>query len=171
VSIRIFFQRSVCLWLVFCLAQGAFAQNPTDDDLPPDPGAISITRAQDLLFGAFSKTGSGGTVTVLNNGSRMATGGIVLLNLGQVYYPAIFEIEAPPGTIISILNGPDATLTGSNGGALTLTLGSCSPASPFTTTVASPGTTSVSIGGTLTVGASNPPGTYSGSFSVIVNYQ
>jgi hypothetical protein len=52
-----------------------------------------------------------------------------------------------------------------------LTLGSCSPASPFTTTVASPGTTSVSIGGTLTVGASNPPGTYSGSFSVIVNYQ
>jgi hypothetical protein len=170
VSIQIFLQRSVCLWLLVCLGQGAFAQNPTDDDLPPDPGSVSITRSQDLRFGAFSKSGSG-TITVSNSGMRTATGAIVLMNLGQVYYPAIFEIEAPVGTIITILNGPDATLTGSNGGTLTLTLGPCSPASPFTTTVASPGTTSVAIGGTLAVGASNVPGTYSGTFSVIVNYQ
>ncbi len=156
--------------MLVCTLQAALAQNPSDDD-PPDPGAISITRFQDLLFGAFSHTGAGGTVTVLANGSRSATGSVVLLSMGQVFYPAIFEIEAPEGTIISILNGPNATLTGSNGGTMTLTLGACSPASPFTTTVQPPGTTPVTVGGTLSVAAASPPGTYSGSFSIIVNYQ
>jgi hypothetical protein len=150
----------------------SFAQNPTDS-LPGDPGLVTIYTVQNMSFGAFTTTGGGGTVTVSNSGTRTVTGSVTPLNLGQAYYPSIFEIDAPAGTIISILNGPAATLTGSNGGSLSVAIGSSQPASPFSTTVIQPARTQVNIGGTLTVGnsASSPPGSYSGSISITFNYQ
>jgi hypothetical protein len=95
------------------------------------------------------------------------------LNFGVQFGQAIFEIDAPAGTIISILNGPDATLTGSNGGTMSLHLGNSYPASPFTTTVTPPARTPVSIGGTLTVGNAtvSPPGSYTGTIDITFNYQ
>lgn len=145
------------------LYSSAAAQPP-----PPRPIAVYVNPAQGLIFGAFFQGIAGGTVIIYPDGSRSVTGDIVQANLGIPYSPAIFEIEAQPGTLISILNGPDVTLNGSNGGALILHLGTSSTGSPFVTTVASPGRTQVRIGGTLTVGSplANPPGAYSGSFAV-----
>lgn len=158
--------------MLFTLLCGtARAQTPTDS-LPDDPGAIRfvVTKMQDISFGAFSRTGSG-TITISNTGIRSATGSVTLLSLGASYYQAIFAIEAPSGTVVTILNGPDVTLTGSNGGTATLQLGNSNPASPFATTATPPATNPVGIGGTLTVSGSSPPGTYSGTFSVTFNYQ
>jgi len=145
-----------------CFGQVA-AQPP-----PPRPIAVYVNPAQGLIFGAFFQGIAGGTVIVYPDGSRSVTGDVVQANLGIPYSPAIFEIEAQPGTLISILNGADVTLHGSNGGALILHLGSSSTGSPFITTVAPPGRTQVRIGGTLTVGSplANPPGAYSGTFAV-----
>ena len=150
----------------------SYGQDPTDS-LPPDPGAISVYNYQNMNFGAFTQGASGGTVILSTAGARSVTSTVVGLNMGVSYYQAIFEIEGPSGTIISILNGSDITLTGSNGGTATLHLGGSSPGSPFVTSVSPPSRTQVSIGGTLTIGNSSasPPGSYSGTFSVTFNQE
>ena len=159
--------------IVFCFVSiCCSAQTPTDS-LPGDPGGLYIYTTQNLAFGAFSHGNTGGTLIVGNDGSRSATGDVIALNLGYQYYNTIFDIEAPPGSIISITNGPDATLTGSNGGSMTLRLGSSYPATPFSTIVSPPSRTQVNIGGTITIGnnATSPPGIYTGTFYITFNYQ
>jgi len=166
IYIKLFFVTVFAFTSIFSLSQ-----TPTDL-LPGDPGGLYVYTTQNLAFGAMYHGNTGGTIAVANNGSRTVTGDVVALNLGVQYYNAIFEIEAPPGSIISILNGPDATLTGSNGGTMTLQIGSSFPASPFSTTLSPPSRTQVNIGGTLTVGnnAATPPGIYTGTFYVTFNF-
>jgi hypothetical protein len=145
--------------LVYC--SKAFAQEP-----PPRP--VQVTVVQNLAFGAFSLGASGGTVSVDYGGSRVATGDVVLLNLGFSFTAASFRLVGNAGTVVSIINGADVSLPGSNGGSMTLHIGSSNPSSPFVINVNPPDYTNLSIGGTLTVGntASNPPGSYSGSFEI-----
>jgi hypothetical protein len=131
---------------------------------PPVPIEVTVSLVQNLNFGAFCfGDGSGTTVIISSEGMRSSTGNILLLSSG--FSAALFDVEAIPGTLITIVNGPDATLTGSNGGTLTLKIGDSYPQSPLITTGEH---TWVTIGGTLIVGSSitNPPGSYSGFFSV-----
>lgn len=141
----------------------ANAQQP-----PPRPISIFVNPAQGLRFGAFTLGTTGGTVAVAASGVRTSTGDVVLLQLGYTFAPAIFEVDANPGTLIQIVNGPPAVLTGSNGGTLLLTIGSSSTGTPFIATATPPARTLVRIGGTLTVGnlLTNPAGQYSGMFNV-----
>lgn len=147
--------------LVFCLFQLRAASSQI----------TSVTTVQHMSFGAFSSSNNGGTVTISNTGSRSVTGDVIALNLGIAYLQAIFEVEAVPGTIVSITNGPAAVLTGSNGGSMSMQIGNADPQSPFITTVAPPGRTQIKIGGTLTVGdaVASPAGSYSGTFFVTFN--
>jgi len=146
----------------FCLP--VLAQEP-----PPRPVIVTFNDAQPLAFGAFSPGASGGTVTVAPSGTRSSAGDVVLLSMGFIYTPAMFYVRANPGTVLSVLVSPPVTLTGSSGGTLTLQVAGTLPASPFVTTLPWPQQTTVLIGGTLTAGniASNPPGTYTGNFTVI----
>lgn len=138
-------------------------------ELPPRPIAVYVNPAEGLNFGSVFQGVSGGTIIITPDGSRSATGDIIPADLGVPYFPAIFEIDANPGTLISILNGPDVLLSGSNGGSVSLHIGSASTGSPFITTVAPPGRTEVRVGGTLTIGSAlaNPAGDYNGTFTVI----
>lgn len=158
-ALRLLFYVSVLL----CTSLLAKAQPP-----PPRPLSIYVNPAQGLIFGAFFQGASGGTVVVYPDGSRSVTGSLVQANLGYPYSPAIFEVDANQGTVVSIMNGPDVTLTGSNGGTMSLHIGTANTGSVFVTTAASPSRTQVRIGGTLTVGTplANPSGNYSGTFSV-----
>lgn len=133
---------------------------------PPRP--ITLNVAQGLSFGAFAQGASGGSVIIYPNGTRSATGNIILIGLGFLYNPANFEVDANQGTLITIVNGLDATLTGSNGGSLTLHIGSSIPVSPFITSALPPTRNQVYVGGTLYVGSplAAPAGSYSGSFEV-----
>lgn len=137
-------------------------------ELPPRPMSVYVNPAQGLSFGAFYHGTTGGNVIIYPNGSRSVTGDVIQASMGSMYSPALFEIEANPGTLVSILNSPDVILSGSNGGTMTLHIGNADPGSPLITTALPPGHTLVSIGGTLTVGNSlaNPAGNYSGTFSV-----
>lgn len=150
-------------WLLLCTCMAGHAQPP-----PPRPLTIYVNPAQGLIFGAFFQGPTGGTVIIYPDGSRAVTGDLVQANLGYPFSPAIFEVDANPGTAISILNGPDAILTGSNGGSITLRIGSASTGPLFITSAIPPDRTQVRIGGTLTIGnrLANPAGAYSGSFSV-----
>jgi len=137
-------------------------------ELPPKPISIYANPAQGLIFGAFFQGPTGGSVIIYPDGSRSVTGSIIAANLGFSFSPAIFEVTANPGTLISILNGPDVMLNGSHGGSILLHIGSSSGGSPFIATATSPATTQVRIGGTLNMGSSlaNPSGDYSGFFSI-----
>jgi hypothetical protein len=148
------------------------AQSPTDS-VPKDPGSLSVYTVQNMSFGAFATGSTGGSVVLSSGGTRSATGTVLPLNMGVSFFQAIFEIEGPPGTVISILNGPDATLTGSNGGSMSLQIGTSNPAAPFSNTVPPPGRTLINFGGTLTVGnnVSTIPGSYTGTFYITFNQE
>ncbi len=126
-----------------------------------------------MHFGAFTQGAIGGSIVISPTGMRTATGDVVLLNMGVSFLEAIFEIEGIVGSNVSIVNGPNATLTGSNGGTMSMSIGAATPGSSFINNVAPPGRTPVHIGGTLYVGApaSNPPGTYSGTFYITFNQE
>jgi hypothetical protein len=157
--------------LLLCSYSG-FSQTDPTDSLPGDPAALVVYTVQNLSFGSFSQGGTGGTVVVSNTGSRSTTGSLLALNRGT-FHQAIFEVEVPASSIITVTNGPNATLNGSNGGSVSLAIGASSPASPFLTTAIPPARTTVNVGGTLTVGntASSPPGNYTGTFYVTFNIQ
>jgi len=136
-------------------------------EMPPRPITVTVITSQNLSFGNFAQGALGGTVSVSSSGMRSWSGNIVLLNGGSVS-PALFDVVANPGTLITIVNGSDVSLNGNNGGTLTLHIGTSSTGSPFITAAARPSPTHVYIGGTLTVGnpGANPPGDYSGTFQV-----
>ncbi|MHA4810545.1 DUF4402 domain-containing protein [Flavitalea flava] len=160
----IFLSKGIILLIsLFLFSVTTKAQQP-----PPRPIIIYVNPAQGLMFGAFFQGATGGTVTVYPDGSRSVTGSVTQANLGYIFSPAIYEVDANVGTVVSILNGPDVTLSGSNGGTISLHIGNSSTGSPFITTAISPARTQVRIGGTLTVGnpLANPSGSYSGMFSV-----
>lgn len=169
-TIKYFFTIKLQVTTVFSIALlliGSFA-NAQGPENPPRPVVIYVNPAQGLNFGAFYQGGSGGTVIVYPNGSRSTTGSVIQTSQGFSFSPAIFEVDAEPGTLVTILNGPDVTLTGSNGGTINLSIGNADPSSPFIATATSPSRTLIRIGGTLTIGnpLASPPGNYSGTFSV-----
>jgi hypothetical protein len=156
---------SMMILLILCpLSAGA-------QEMPPRPVAVYLD--QNLSFGAFSTGVSGGTVIMYTDGTRTATGSVMLVNMGFLYYPAIFSVETNPGNIVSILYGGDVILTGNNGGSMTVQLRDPEPPSPFVTTAIPPSRTLIYIGATLVVGnpLANPPGSYNGTFSIFFNQE
>ena len=154
------------LWMYFCFLACflAFHTQAKAQEKPPRPIEVRIDAAQQLNFGKFIPIGSGGTITVEHTtGSRSSFQGII--PVGFISSPARFIVDAEPGTVIRIVDIPDATLNGSNGGYLNLHFGEWSIPSPFITTSQY---TYISIGGTLTVGSlmANPAGLYNGMFQV-----
>jgi len=150
--------------LIFSVTLELKAQEP-----PPRPIRINAT-AQGLSFGAFYHGAGGGAVVILPTGSRSATGDVVLLGLAIPFSAALFQVHAHRGTVISILNGPDAILSGIPSGTMSLHIGSSNPASPFVSNVNFNVVIPLYIGGILTVGnsAANPPGSYTGTFDVTI---
>lgn len=135
---------------------------------PVHTAELVIENTQGLSFGTFV-AGNGGTVTVNSNGLRSADGGVVLIpsSYGTAAEftitgdgDATFTIELPANGFVKLTGpGPDMTVN------------------DFTRTPSaaevqlSPGgAQTLSVGGTLNVGSSQTPGAYSGTFTVIVNY-
>jgi hypothetical protein len=134
---------------------------------------LSVRAVSPMNFGAFTQGISSGTVTISPQNIRSATGSVILLNIsGYTSAAAVFEVNATKNTPIAIATGLTGTLTGSNGGSLELQIENTYPASPFTTATNVEWKV-IQVGGTLLIGppASNPPGTYSGTFNVTFVFQ
>jgi len=152
-------------WLMpFCLlvCLVTFVLQVEAQEMPPRP-IIVVRMNQQLNFGSIVSGQNGGRVKVDFNGGRQFISGDIIL-LSSTTSCAGFTVDAEPGTMINIVNGQDAILTGPKG-TVTLHLEDASTGNPFITTGTS---TDVYIGGTLIIGteAASPPGFYSGSFSV-----
>ncbi|MFZ4400309.1 MAG: DUF4402 domain-containing protein [Bacteroidales bacterium] len=140
--------------------------------------SVTVVATQAINFGAFclqTVASSGGTVQLDWQGNRSSTGQVVLLN-SDSYYPAIFEIQLCQGRTVIITYPPTTTLTGSNGGFLTLNIGPTEKGgngASFEVNNDCNFVTRLRVGGTLTVGnnSANPGGIYTGSFSITFNQQ
>jgi hypothetical protein len=145
----------VCL-LVFQIQCYAQEQPPR----PIDARITSIITLQQLNFGSVIPTGADGTVTVPSSfGPRTYLGNVLLLN--SFFSPALFEVEAIPGTVIAISYNTPLALTSSNGRSVMLVDAESSEGSPFVTRT---DRTYVYIGGTIHVQTilDNPSGSYFG---------
>jgi len=155
-----------------CIGQELPPRPPTTPpgipEPPPRPMTVTVNLLQNLNFGAFCHYNAGGTVIMFPNGSRSSTGDVVLLNMGYSFSAGLIDVVGYPGTPVSLLNGPDATLGGSNGGSLTLRITNSDMDHPFIITTMPPSPSVLSIGGTLFVGSAvdNPPGNYSGTINL-----
>ncbi len=160
-------RKSVIYVFIMVLALCISNIRAISQEMPPKP--VTVSLIQNLGFGAFSPGLSGGSVIVLANGVRFSTGSVILVSQGYLYFPAIFLLEGNPGTIVHLLNGPSATLTGSNGGTMTLELGAAIPGDPIIINAAPQGAMQIRIGGNLVVGnqVANPAGFYNGLFSLM----
>lgn len=132
---------------------------------------IAISNTSGLAFGKFS-AGAGGTITVDVNGARTRSGGVMLLSSGAGT-AAAFGIRDPDAAnlnktyIITLpANGTVTLASGSNTMAVNNFI-----SNPSGTGIMTAGTQPLTVGATLSVGANQPTGNYSGSFSVTVNYQ
>lgn len=157
------YRKSIIVIFILLLA----ALQISGQEKPPRPILVAVTT-QGLSFGAFTQGATGGTVTVSAIGVRNSTGDVILLGMGYTYTPALYDVTGNPGTLVSILNGLDVSLPGSNGGSMTLHIEGSNPVSPFVITTVPPAVTQVTVGGTLTVGSpvANPPGIYGGTFNI-----
>jgi hypothetical protein len=128
------------------------------------PPVVNATVSQNLSFGAFTASPGIGSVTILTNGSRVTNN--VLGIGGPTFINAIYSVSTNRQALLSILKGPDVTLT-APGGSMTLHIGDTDPASPFLV-MHPPGYIDIKVGGTLNVGtvSANPPGNYTGTFYI-----
>lgn len=143
----------------------------------------TIRAVQQLNFGDMTivSGSSGGTVTVDSEGTRTATGRVILLNMGSTAQQAIFEFRLCPGRMVTVTYPTQIIMNGSNGGTLNLhvkplRIGSVSIGAGSGTFTSNKGCDDIHlihVGGTIDVGstAANPSGSYTGTFQITFNQQ
>lgn len=133
--------------------------------------AQTINDTTALSFGSFVP-GSGGTVVVSTAGSRNATGGVTLIISGGGA-AAQSTVTGTSGSTYSITLPPNGVVSLSDGNGNTMAVDnfvSYPTATSGSTGLLSGGSQTLYIGATLIVSNSQPAGSYSGTFSVIVSY-
>lgn len=135
----------------------------------------TLIKTEDLDFGTLLSGPGGGTVTInpLTN-ARSATGGTTLV--GNNGRRAVFQ--GTGGVLLILISGSTSvTLTRAGGGAPPMTASLVRAASTsgggialLGSTLLPSGVQTYYIGGTMTVPANQPPGDYSGTFTLTVNY-
>ena len=132
---------------------------------------VLLANNQGLDFGRFVASG-GGNVIVAPTGVRSRTGAVVLLNSPSVRQ-ATFRVSrngTGGGNKAVVISLPSNGATRLSSGANSMAVNNF-VSSPATLPSIPAGGTTLAIGATLTVAPQQVPGNYSGSFSLIVNYQ
>ncbi len=135
---------------------------------PPKPIEVkikSVNTLQGLNFGIIAPSSNVGFVTIPASFPGPRVWSNVILLAGGTYSPALFEVLAIPGTLITIELPTSVFLNNLPSGTLKITDLVSSTGSPFITTS---DITSVYIGGKLNVNTISfqPPGNYGGSVEV-----
>jgi hypothetical protein len=143
---------------------------------------IALSNTRGLDFGRFV-AGSGGTIILSPSGLRSRTGGVILLNSPNASQAAFSASQTTLDAGRGSLRAPAATAATTAvivsvpaNGATHLTNGANSMAvgdfvTPDALLAVGSGGASLAVGATLVVAPNQPPGNYSGTFSVIVNHQ
>ena len=133
------------------------------------PAAQAQTIAQNvgLSFGSFVAN-TGGTIAVNAASGRSKTGSLFLMPQGSGS-AAQFTVSGTPLSSYTITLPADGTVfLSSSGRSMAINGFTSSPGN--TITLPLNGTQMLSVGATLTVGNTQTPGSYTGSFSVTLNH-
>ena len=132
---------------------------------------IVLSNARSLDFGRFV-AGSGGTVVLSATGVRSRTGGVILLtspSTGQAMFN-VGKSSNGAGSKAVIISLPSNGSTRLNSGANSMAVNGFVNNPALLASVPNGGVT-LGVGATLVVAPNQPPGTYSGSFPLTVNFQ
>jgi hypothetical protein len=132
--------------------------------------AQNLSNAGNLTFGTFAAPSSG-TLSVAANGVRTSSGGVVALNHGTAATAAQFTLHGKANAVYAVTLPAPNTVVMSDGAGHNVTVASFVSSLTGTDILSKNGNGAFSIGATLSVGALQSRGNYSGTFSVIVNYQ
>ena len=138
---------------------------------------LSFIRYEDLSFGRIIPANVAGTVTISPTNVRTASNGVVLV--GSDYQVARFAGMGAQNQRVRIRITPDTILLTGPGPAMTVTNFTIGPdpalqqigTSPNYRIAPADGIFWFTVGGTLNVGATQPGGTYSGTFTATIDYQ
>jgi hypothetical protein len=127
---------------------------------------LSITKIDDLDFGTVVPSSSSGTVSIAADGSgQSVTGGVTPVPSGTASR-ALFAGAGSAGQQVNIFLAPPASLSDGNGHTVPISLSLEKAVVIIDATRAF----SVGIGGTVTVAANQAEGTYTGTFTVLAQY-
>lgn len=149
----------------------SFAQSSASADADIDTkivAGVTLSKTQDLQFGSVVRSAKGGTVTINPNSDQISYSGVTR---GQnfTYRAASFSSTGEPEYAYSISLPKKVTLT-RKGGKQTMDV------VDFTYSngaghLSNKGTDTFKVGATLEVDGNQETGSYSGSFTVMVEYQ
>lgn len=145
---------------------GAFAASATGNAAADIAQPIAVTEAQQLNFGRVVPSGTSGTVTIATDGSRSISGGVS--TLGGTVQAGTFDVTGEGSAEYSVSLPASISLSDGSGNSMTVDSFNDNAGSPPSL---SGGSDSFSVGAALSVGANQTPGSYSGTYTVTVNYQ
>lgn len=124
---------------------------------------ITVTAGTALNFGTFAANSAGGTVAITTASARSATGSVAL----SATTPGVagsFTVTGNASSTFAITNpGTFNVTSGANTMAVNLT-------GLATTGTLAAGSATILVPGTLTVGASQAAGSYTGTYTMAVEY-
>jgi hypothetical protein len=127
---------------------------------------LTLTKIDDLDFGTVITSSSPGTVSIAADGSgQSVTGGVTAL-APYAGGHAQFAGGGTPNQQVNLFLAPPATITDGNGHSMPISM------SLESTSVIIDSTRAffVGVGGTVNVGANQADGTYSGTFTLLAQY-
>ncbi|MBX9815922.1 MAG: hypothetical protein A4S12_09470 [Proteobacteria bacterium SG_bin5] len=147
----------------FGVAAPAAAQTATGDVTVRILQAITVSKTADLNFGRVVAGTAAGSVVVGEDGARTCPAALRCLGTST---GAAFAVTGTAGETVAVsIDTPSIQLTsGSN--KMTVAL-----VTQTKTMTLATGPNAFRVGGTLSVGAAQAAGTYTGQFTVSVNYQ
>lgn len=165
-----FFVLSVAL----VVAVASFAQgNPTASATATASANIvqplQIAKTADLAFGNIASGTADGTVVIAVDGSRTSTGGVTLIEAGNVSNAASFDITGYADATFTI-EVPASIVIETEGGADQMTVNNFVSSLGANSVLDMNGESTLGVGATLNVSAQQAAGLYSGTFDVIVAY-
>lgn len=127
---------------------------------------LAITEANGMDFGDVSVGTVGGTIVLATNGGRSVTGDAEAV-IGGTEAAGVYNVTGE-GTKAYSISFPASAILSSAGNNMTVdNFAHDAGATPALTG----GADSFNVGATLNIGASQPPGAYTGTYTLTVNYQ
>jgi hypothetical protein len=130
---------------------------------------LQIAKTADLAFGNIASGTADGTVVIAVDGSRTSTGGVTLIEAGNVSNAASFDITGYADASFTI-EVPASIVIETEGGADQMTVNNFVSSLGADSVLDVNGEATLEVGATLNVSAQQAAGLYSGSFDVIVAY-
>ncbi|MEO8023128.1 DUF4402 domain-containing protein [Polaromonas sp.] len=124
---------------------------------------IAIAAGTALNFGTLAGNASGGTVVVTAAGARSTTGTVVVT--GAAFSAGAFTVTGTGASTFAVTY-PGSFNVSANAGANTMAV----VVNGAATGTLVGGTVSLPVGGTLTVGANQVAGSYTGTYTMTVEY-